>query len=84
MKEINVHKWYDTFPKEITEADISAFFEYAVKELKEKFMFMHVKKDEDGIPYLYFKHCDTREYIKFPMSFNDAFLDYQINDALLN
>ena len=79
MKQIDVHKWYNTFPKEIDETDITAFFEYAVKELKENFMFMHFKDDEDGIPHLYFKHRDTKKYIKFPMSFNDAFLNYPIS-----
>ena len=81
MKQINVHDWYDTLPanRDYKEDDIKSFFDLAVKELKENFMFMHIQKDEDGIPHLYFKHCDTRRYIKFPVSFNDAFLNYPIS-----
>lgn len=76
MKQIDVQEWYNTFPKDINETDITYFFEYAVKELKENFMFMGIRDDEDDIPHMHFKHRDTKKYIKFPMSFNDAFLNY--------
>ena len=77
MKEIYPQKWYDTFPKNVkdySDNQVSLFFEYALKQLHENFMFMYIKED-----YLYFKHCETREYIKFPISFNDTFLKYKIN-----